>query len=138
MKFEKHNYLFLLVLCCSSFALTGNELNKDIIQSAQNGDATSSLILGRAYELGNGVKQDLSNAFKWYLISAEKGDVNAQIIVATKYATGDGIVENLGQAFKWYLKAAQQGLPEAQNIVGRMYAAGDGIERDFSKSFYGT
>lgn len=41
-----------------------------------------SLILGRAYELGNGVKQDLSNAFKWYLISAEKGDVNAQIIIA--------------------------------------------------------
>ena len=28
MKIEKHNYLFLLVLCCSSFALTGNELNR--------------------------------------------------------------------------------------------------------------
>ena len=49
---------------------------------ASDGDARSQVLLGRCYENGLGVPQDLATAFKWYMLAAEQNDAEAQTLVA--------------------------------------------------------
>ena len=44
---------------------------------ASDGDARSQVLLGRCYENGLGVPQDLATAFKWYMLAAEQNDAEA-------------------------------------------------------------
>ncbi len=79
-------YLFLLVMfsCCltplqgvaqnSAFSAEVSQLK----QMAEEGDIDAQVDLALKIEKGEGVRQDLKEAAKWYRKAAEQGSVDAQ------------------------------------------------------------
>jgi TPR repeat protein len=64
-------------------------------------------------EKGEGLKQDLAAAARWYRLAAEAGHAAAQKKLADFYASGQGVVQDFGEARKWYAKAAAGGIAGA-------------------------
>jgi len=95
--------------------------------SAQSGDPTSQLNLGKAYEDGNGVPQSDSHAVKWYRAAAEQGNSTAQNDVGLMFRLGRGVEQDKLDAVNWYKKAAKQENPKAMFNLGTAYYNGDGV-----------
>ena len=67
---------------------------------------------------GQGVKQDHTEAVKWYRKAAEQGDANAQVNLGVCYDKGQGVKQDHDEAAKWYRKAAEQGDAQAKAYLG--------------------
>lgn len=77
---------------------------------AQNGDATSQLIVGRKYlEL-----QNIAQALYWFEKSAAQGNVEAQMHLGDAYAYGKGVSVDIVKAHMWLSLAAARGGYEAK------------------------
>ena len=68
---------------------------------ASDGDARSQVLLGRCYENGLGVPQDLATAFKWYMLAAEQNDAEAQTLVAYMLRSGAGVPRDTNGYLQW-------------------------------------
>ena len=160
----------LLLICCALFitlcaplAAQDTDL-AEIKKSAESGNADAQFFLGGAYEFGKGVKEDQTEAMKWYRKAAEQGNANAQFSLGTAYCNGKGLQEDDKEAVKWFRKAADQGHkpaqkflelltvpwteifktserdaaekgdPEAQFNLGRKYAEGKGVTQNYAES----
>ncbi|MGH6813390.1 MAG: tetratricopeptide repeat protein [Methylocella sp.] len=97
---------------------------------AAAGDAEAALNLGLLYDLGRGVPQDSSMAYRWYRQAAEAGLVQAAFNVAVMLDSGTGTPRNGAQAALWYARAAANGYHRAQYALAQLYAAGDGVPRN--------
>lgn len=85
---------------------------------AQNGDAKSQEVLGRAYRLGDGVEKNYATAVKWLTQSAEQGNTQVLYDLATIYRNGDThINQDFGEAYFWYSVAIIRG--ETSNLSRR-------------------
>ena len=73
---------------------------------AQENDSTAQLYLGRMYELGEGVRSDMSKAALWYLKAAERGNPYAQGNLAVLYAYGRGVEADFVRSYAWSTNAA--------------------------------
>jgi hypothetical protein len=112
------------------------------------------------YEEGKGVKQNTTEAVKWYRKAAEqedeealnnltamcnRGNSIAQFNLGLMYEEGKGVLLNDAEAAKWYRKAAEQeyttalinltamcnrGSAVAQFNMGGMYQDGLGVSQD--------
>ena len=102
------------------------------------------------------MKQDLSEAVKWYrkaaeqghdeakkrlvpaemMLNAQNGDAKAQYDLAQAYETGsDGMIQDQNEALKWYRKAAEQGYAEAQYQLGYCFSFGyNGVTKKASEA----
>ena len=81
--------------------------------------------LGVAYENGQGVKQDRSEAVRWYRKAAEQGHADAQCNLGIRYTNGqEGLKQDHAEAVCWYRKAAEQGHAKAQYNLGVAYENG--------------
>jgi TPR repeat protein len=98
---------------------------------AEKGDADAQYKLGIAYDEGNGVSKDYTEAFKWFRLAAEQGNAHSQFRVGDMYVSGDGVAKNEVEAVKWFRKAAEQGLANAQGTLGIMYAKGQAVPQDY-------
>ncbi|MBO4369113.1 MAG: sel1 repeat family protein, partial [Desulfovibrio sp.] len=58
---------------------------------AVNGNATAQVLVGRCFESGLGVEQDLETAVKWYSLAAEQGDPQGLLCLAYCYENGIGV-----------------------------------------------
>ena len=76
---------------------------------AESGFAPAQFNLGIAYDTGEGVRQDHTEAVKWYRLAAEQGHVRAQNNLAASYGRGEGVVQDYSEALKWYRIAASHG-----------------------------
>jgi TPR repeat protein len=94
---------------------------------AEADDAAAQLSLGRAYQDGNGVKQDDETAVKWYRKAAEQGNATAQNDLGIMYRTGSGVEKSKEEAVSWYRKSARQGNASAMFNLGAAYYNGDGV-----------
>ena len=67
--------------------------------------------LGTMYAEGEGVKQDHTEAAKWYRKAAEQGDALAQYNLGAMHANGDGVPQDFAVALQWFqlVPAAEQG-----------------------------
>ncbi|HGM9946277.1 TPA: tetratricopeptide repeat protein [Providencia rettgeri] len=92
--------------------------------AAEQGDIDAQIALGGMYSLGMGVKQDVSQAAKWFQKAAEQGDVNAQFLTAQNYMLGKGVDKDLPQAMQWFHKAAEQGNASSQYFLALVYSEG--------------
>jgi len=90
-------------------------------KDARRGGIEAQFKLGAMYSLGQGVKEDASEAAKWYRKAAEQGDDDAQFLLGLQYYKGIGIKKNYTEAIKWLRKAAIQGNTDAQAIIGDVY-----------------
>ncbi|WP_424244807.1 hypothetical protein Dip510_002078 [Elusimicrobium posterum] len=132
------NKVFLLsICCCALFTLnacskgntepsqsTANISKEDravfelIIAEARKGDADAQLQTGYMYDYGNGVEQDVYEAFNWYIKAAHQGKAEAQFLVGAIYFKGlYGFEKNYKDALIWFSKAAAQGFEPAAGYL---------------------
>jgi TPR repeat protein len=100
-----------------------------INKKALAGDPRAQLLLGIAFEFGQGVERSLDEAMRWYHLAADRGDAEAQTNLAYLYETGGNGPENPEEAAKWYLRAAVSGFARAKFNLGTLYLRGIGVER---------
>ena len=75
--------------------------------------------LGILYRNGYGVKQDYSEARRWYEKTAAAGFGAAMIALGDLYRDGLGVTKSVADARTWYQKAAAAGDTDAK---GRLAA----------------
>ena len=74
-------------------------------KAANQNDTESQMILGDIYYDGDGVKENKTEAIKWYQKAAENNNSRAQAIVGVAYMGGIGVKQNFATAKKWFGKA---------------------------------
>lgn len=76
-------------------------------------------MLGFMYEAGRGVKQDSTEAVKWYQLSAAQGNTTAQFNLGVSYANGRGLPQDYVLAHMWFNLAASRSHPgkERDNAI---------------------
>lgn len=92
--------------------------------------------MGNIYYKGDGVRQNYSEAAKWYCMAAEQDYPLSQLYLGSMYLTGEGVQQSDTEAFKWYQKAAQHDVAQAQFNLGLMYGRGEGVEQNLSEAIY--
>src|SRR5215467_14236903 len=92
-----------------------------LLRQAQHGNRRAQTLVGIAFETGNGVKQDYSEAREWFLKAAKQADPIAEHNLGVIYYTGMGVERNPFEAAKWFEKAATSGFREAQFNAARLY-----------------
>jgi hypothetical protein len=113
----------------SSLPDKGDGQLADLSKKALAGDTNAQLRMGLAFEFGQGVNKDLSQAMSWYRMAADRGDPVAQTDLAYLYESGSTGDPNPAEAAKWYLRAAVSGFARAQFNLGTLYLRGAGVER---------
>jgi TPR repeat protein len=106
-----------------NFNLTSNEL------------AAAYSCLGKDFQTGEGVKQDLDKAFSYYFKAAELGDAEAQVLVGSFYSLGISVKEDQKESVRWYEKAAKQGDVTGLCALGECYKEGKGVPQNFVEAY---
>ena len=91
--------------------------------------------VGYKFMNGNGVPQNYTEAFNYFLKAAENGDSNSQERLGYLYYMGYGVKKNAAKAAEWWLKAAEQGDAVAQCCLGSCYHNGEGVEQNYAEAF---
>jgi hypothetical protein len=78
-------------------------------QLAGKGDPAAENALGLRYASGDGVRQDDTEAARWFTKAAENGSVKAQVALGTRYWAGRGLPPSLTQAYFWTVLARAAG-----------------------------
>ena len=68
---------------------------------------------GKAYDFGDGVERQPTEAAEWYRKAAEQGFPPAQYNLGVLHLNGDGVEEDFDRASLWHRKAAEQGYMSA-------------------------
>lgn len=92
--------------------------------------------LGRCYECGYGVGQNMGQALEWYRKAAEQNYADAQLRLGLCYKDGEGVEKDLSQAVVWFKKAAQSDNADAMSYLGDCYYHGWGAEKDVREAFH--
>jgi TonB family protein len=83
-------------------------------RAAEAGYPPAARNLGLAYERGEGVSQDYSQALSWYLFAALRNEPMAQNLLGMMYAKGRGVRQSYVEAYVWFRLAARNGEPGAE------------------------
>ncbi len=103
---------------------------------AGDGNPRAQVLLGRCYENGLGVPQDMAVAAQWYQLAAEQNDSEAQVLLAYCYELGVGVPKNPEAATTLMTRAARAGYAEAQFNLALYYSQGlNQIAKDQKESF---
>ena len=153
---------FLLLVLCAGVRLHAQLSGTNTIESvkvrAGKGDAAAQFTLGYAYENGQGVATNSTEAFKWYSKAAEQTNAEAEFHLGLCYLTGRGLPpEKFAQedidflikrgfdpstahyihsdiAVNWFRKAALQNYAPAQYYLGNCYFNSNGIAQDYGEA----
>lgn len=104
----------LALVCLLNTSVFAFEIS-EVAVLAEQGLAAAQYSLGVAYDTGDGVRQNHSEAVKWYRKAAEQGHARAQNNLGACYGRGEGVPQNYAEAIKWYRMAASQGDLLAKN-----------------------
>ena len=97
------------------------------VDSGKKGYAPAQQNIGTMYLVGDGIKKDPKEAFKWYQMASAQGNAESQFHLGLLYYNGEGVNHDVKEAFKWYQMASAQGHPAAQNALARMYLEGEEV-----------
>ena len=101
---------------------------------ADEGDPDALFNIGRLYEDGLFVRQDLARAIDFYARAAERNHQIALFQLGTLAEAGTGMEQDYVQAAKYYEASAAAGWPQAMVNLGRLYAEGLGVEEDLDRA----
>jgi len=90
---------------------------------------------GEEYYYGENVRQDYSEAVRWYRMAAEKGHDYAQAMLGQCYLFGHGVETNYPVAARWLRKSADQGIAGAQYNLGLCLETGRGVIKDDQEAY---
>tara|TARA_B110000858_G_scaffold193768_1_gene246955 strand:+ start:56020 stop:56694 length:675 start_codon:yes stop_codon:yes gene_type:complete len=93
--------------------------------AAEEGLDLAQYNLGILYFTGQGVDQDVAEAFRWTEAAAQQGHVAAQFNLGSLYFSGDGVEANADKAVEMFELAAWAGHANAALILANMYADGE-------------
>ncbi|SDF70896.1 tetratricopeptide repeat protein [Desulfovibrio legallii] len=113
---------------------------KKVIQMVQplasDGNPRAQVLLGRCYENGLGVDQDLATAAKWFRLAADQNDAEAQVLLAYQYELGVGLPRNEAAVADLMRRAADNGNAEARFNLALYCSQGKyGFPKDPQESF---
>jgi TPR repeat protein len=111
-----------IVLLCVTAAVTSlgcSEFDRLRIR-AHLGGADSQLLVGYAYDTGEGAEKDPVAAVKWYRKAAEQGHPKAFGLLGEKYRLGVGVRRDLVQANMFFTLGARRGETLAADLVRLM------------------
>ena len=115
-----------------------NELIKRAIGSpGKAGSPDDQFKLGVMYYDGDGVEQNMQEAFKWFKLAASWKLLNfpeALYYVGFMYANGLGVNQNYEKALEWYKRAAAMGDSDSMYEVSSMYYRGQGVKQNTEKA----
>ena len=101
---------------------------------ANQGNNAAQFNLGLMYFKGDGVKQNLSKAAKWYRLAAMQGNNKAQFKLANMYYRGEGVPINHKRAARWYLYSSREGNIDAQFSLASMLEKGEGVSPSYERA----
>jgi hypothetical protein len=91
-------------------------------------------MLGAAYERGDGVAQDSTEAVRWYTQAGEQGDIDSEKFLVGAYLAGHGVPTNNLEAVVWLTKLANQNADQNLNALEKAlanaYYRGDGVPQN--------
>lgn len=103
---------------------------------AGQGNPRAQVILGRCYENGLGVNQDMAVAAQWFQLAAEQNYSEAQVLLAYCYEIGAGVPKNPQMVMNLMTRAAEAGNAEAQFNLALNYSQGlNGAPKSEAESF---
>ena len=76
---------------------------------AEQGDPAAQFALGARYATGEEVKQDYTEAVKWFTLAAEQGHILSQATLGAYYWAGRGVPQDLTKAYYWSVLAQAGG-----------------------------
>lgn len=91
---------------------------------AYEGNPRAQTILGRCFENGLGVEQDMAVAAQWFQMAAEQNYSEAQVLLAYCYEIGAGVPKNPQQVMNLMTRAGEAGNAEAQFNLALNYSQG--------------
>jgi TPR repeat protein len=97
--------------------------------AADQNDANAQFNLGFAYEMGEGIQKNQTEAVAWYRKAADKGHASAQFNLAFDYETGMGVGKDFIQAYKWYKLASESFSSAEKDQISRAVSNLDRIEK---------
>lgn len=106
------------------------DISSPLKEYAEQGNPEVQYILATCYQEGNGVKQSIKEAIKWWRKSAEQGNIQSLYKLGNCYFVGDGVGKDKEEAVKYYKQAAEHGLAEAQYSLAACLLYGEGIKKD--------
>jgi TPR repeat protein len=125
----------LIVACLASTAGASESGDFQGIQAkAIAGDAAAQYALAVAYDIGRGVKADITEAAKWYEAAAQQGNSDAQNSIGSLYLSGEGVPKNPPRACEWFGKSAAQKNMDGTANFASCYDAGVGVDKDLAKA----
>lgn len=87
--------------------------------AADRGHKKAQYRMGRAFDKGNGVKEDNERAFQWYLKSANQDYAKAQFQVGRCYKKGKGVAADAQKALTYFTRAANQDNADAELALAK-------------------
>lgn len=105
------------------------------VAAAKSGHAGAHYMVGRMYDLGEGVAADPARALVHYKDAAIKGQPDAQNALAVSLYSGQGVAQNLETARKLFTLAATRGQPEAMFNLAAMCIRGEGGAKDLAQAY---
>ena len=127
--------LWILLFAVVVAACNPKDKATQLQEKALQGDAQAAFELGEMHASGVGVKQNNTEAVRWYRIAAEKGNSKAQSLLGTAYHRGIGLAVDDVQATEWLNKAADQMDPLAQFQLGEGFESGWVGQRDKAEAY---
>lgn len=104
-------------------------------KQAEDGDASSQLLLAKRYLQGDGVQQNQNEAVRWMEKAARQGQPEAQYLYGQALLQGRGVVQDYRSAFRWIEEPARRGNVQAQVTLADMYRFGSGIPTDLPRAY---
>ena len=86
--------------------------------------------IGTCYEMGIGVEENETEAFRYYTLAADGGNTMGMYRTALCYYNGVGVKQNLQEAFRWFNDAAGRENIHSYYYMGKMLMYGEGCTPD--------
>lgn len=102
------------------------------MRAARQGHLMALNMIGRCYDLGQGVAVDKTRAAECFHVAAERGLAEAMYNFATLLALGESVAEDKAAALGWLERAAALGYAKAVNFIGSFREDGWACERDMN------
>ncbi len=103
--------------------------------AAEAGYAPAQYRLGKLYESGTGVEEDLVAARQWTERAANAGNRKAMHNLGVMYAEGRGAEQDMQTAAQWFEQAALHGAADSQFNLGILYEQGRGLPRSLPDAY---
>jgi hypothetical protein len=108
-KITDGNVMEAAILANSAYAKYNPKKSAKLFKDVAKTNAQAMYLLGRLYEAGKGVEQNMAMSVDYISKSAEMEYSNAECALADMYYEGRGVDQNYESAVAWYAKAYEQG-----------------------------